>query len=120
MASGISGPPGLGSRHHFTIHESGLHRMTQNKTTLTWSRVDLAVCVSGLTTKQRGRRPARDLPSFIGVVVASGVHLAGPDRPPELRIEYHDVGVVAHRDLPLAAQTGDARRRGREHVDQPL
>jgi hypothetical protein len=45
------------------------------------------------------------------------VHLARPDGPRELGIEDHDVSVIPDRDLALAAQTGDARRRGGEQVD---
>src|SRR5688572_24001651 len=116
MASGMTGPPLFGSSHHFTFRENALCRMTQNTVALTRPRVNLAVCVSGLTTEQRGRRPAGDLPSLIRVVVAGRVHLARPDRPRSLGIEDRDVGVVPERDLALAAQTGDPRRRRREHV----
>src|SRR6185436_20765887 len=102
------------------IRLSSLRGVTQSQAALARPREDLAVRVRDLAAKQRDRRPARDLPSLVGVVVARGVHLARTDRARALRIEDHDVGIVAYRDLALAAQTSEARRRRGEHVDHAL
>src|SRR6185503_12349248 len=81
-----------------------VRRSAGDHAALTWPCEDLALRVHDLATEQRDRRPARDLPSFIGVVVARGVHFARADRARVLRIEDDDVGIVAHRDLALATQ----------------
>src|SRR6266540_2267379 len=78
----------------------------------------LAVRESDLPAKQRDRGPTGDVAAFIRVVVAGRVHLARVDRSPPGGIEDHQIRVGADGDGALArGQTGDARGRGREHLD---
>src|SRR5258705_10705243 len=97
-----------------------VRRGASDQAALTRPRVDLALRVGDLAPQQRHRWPARDLPSFEWVVVAGGVHLARADRALPLRIEDDDVGVTTERDLALAAEPRDPRRRRREHIDHAL
>src|SRR6185503_4662267 len=99
---------------------SSLRRVAGDHAALTRPREDLALRVGDLAAQQRDRRPARDFPTLIRVVVARGVHLARADRARAVRIEDHDVGIVAYRDLALTTQARDARRRRGEHVDHAL
>src|SRR6185436_514758 len=78
-AAVIAMPPSLGG--------SSLRRVAGDHAALTGLREDLALRVGDLATQHRDRRPARDLPALIGVVVARGVHLARADRARAVRIE---------------------------------
>src|SRR5438034_2923166 len=57
-----------------------------DQATTTGSREHLTLRVRDLAAKERDRRPASDLPSFVRVVVACGVHLARSDRARRIRI----------------------------------